>query len=428
MDEKARDMMAEAAEIAFAEDDRRAFRKLVALVVDDSPTERAVLKVMLGRWNFEVMEAADGTEALELCRRRAVDFVISDWMMPGMTGPELCRAIRRDGRQRYTYFILLTTKSASGEVAAGLDAGADDFVVKPTDMNELHARLRAGQRLIQMQEDLVDKNRRITEAFDRLNTLYESIERDLRAAARMQKALLPERQTRCGPVRIGRIYRPAGHVGGDLLGYFQATDSKIAAYSIDVSGHGISAALMTARLSNFFPPHHLDENIGMRRLPNGEYHARDPAAIAADLNGRLQDDADNDQYFTMLYAVVDTDTGLVRFCQAGHPNPAVLRRDGSVDFPGEGGAPIGLIPEMRYETTEIELKPGERLMLFSDGITECADPAGTMLENEGLAAILQSNRKLGERGTLSRVLEEMERHTDSTAFEDDVSALMLTMP
>ena len=408
--------------------DARAFRKLVALVVEDSRTERRLLALILAKWNFEVLEAASGQDALALCQDREIDFIISDWMMPGLSGPDLCRAVRALERPHYTYFILLTSRSGTQDVTAGLDAGADDFLVKPPNMNELRARLRAGQRLILMQEDLVDKNRRITDAFDRLNGLYEDIERDLRAAARLQKSLLPAPQARCGPLNIGIAYRPSGHVGGDLLGFFQASDSRISAYAIDVSGHGVSAALMTARLSNFFTPQHLDENIAIRRLPNGEYHPRDPAAVAQDLNQRLQGDADNDQYFTMVFADVNVDTGMIRFCQAGHPSPAVIRRSGAIEFPGEGGPPIGLIPDMTYETNVTRLAPGERFMMFSDGITECTNAEGEMLEIDGLSAILTRHRRLSEKATLEMVVAGMIEHTGTDRFEDDVSALMLTMP
>lgn len=410
------------------DDSDREFRRLVALVADDSTSLRKMLVMMLKKWNFDVLEASDGDRALEICKTQEIDFVLSDWMMPGMSGPELCRAIREMKTTNYIYFIMLTSKSGKNEVAEGLDAGADDFLVKPTDIGELHARLRAGQRLVRMQDDLVDKNRRISEAFDRLNALYEGIDRDLRAAAKLQKSLIPDRQTRCGPVPIGIAYRPAGHVGGDLVGFFQVSDSRIAAYAIDVSGHGVSSALMTARLSNFFTPQHLDENIAIRRLPNGEYHPRDPASIARELNERLQDEADNDQYFTMLFADVNLDTGMVRFCQAGHPNPAVIRRNGEVEFFGEGGAPIGLMPEMDYETGVLHLVPGDRFLIFSDGITECEDPNGKMLENEGLAEMLSRHPCMGEKAILDHVVQDLVEFSGSEMFTDDVSALIFTMP
>lgn len=409
-------------------EDSRAFRKLVALIVDDSAAQRKMLKMMLGKWNFDVLEAEDGLSALGLVQSQEIDFVISDWMMPEMSGPELCRAIRKLNHKNYIYIMLLTSKKAKEEVAAGLDAGADDFLSKPMDMGEMQARMRAGQRLLMMQEDLVDKNRRITEAFDRLNTIYQSIDRDLKSAAKLQKSLIPDRQTMCGPVPIGRYYKPANHVGGDLLGFFQISQSRIGAYAVDVSGHGVSSALMTARLSNFFNPHQLDENIAVQRLQDGTRTMRDPAELAAELNNRMQDEADSDLYFTMVFADINLESGLTRICQAGQPNPAIIRNSGEIEFTGTGGAPIGLIPGLEYETDVIRLDPGDRLMMYSDGITECEDDDFNMLEEEGLQRLLEKHTGLGEHETLSRIMQDMVTFNGSEHFDDDISALMLTIP
>ncbi len=404
------------------------FRKLIALIVDDSVSQRTTLRLLLRKWNFDTLEASSGEEALEICKNSPVDFVICDWIMQGMTGPALCTAIRDLEMEQYTYLILLTSKSEKGDIAQGLDSGADDFLSKPMDPQELKARLQTGQRIISMQEDMVEKNRRISEAFDRLNLLYKRIDDDLRSASRMQQALIPQRQTRCGPVNIGVLYQSSGHVGGDLVGFFEVAENRVAIYAIDVAGHGVSSALMTARLSNLFSGQHLEENIGIRRLPNGEFSARNPANIAAELNDRLQDDADTDLYFTMLYADVNLDTGKVVLCQAGHPNPALIRRSGEVEFPGEGGLPIGLVPDMSYDTISITMKPGDRLLMFSDGITECENAAGEMMEEEGLMAILEKNPNLGEAALLDEIVKEMVTFTGHDQFTDDVSALLFTMP
>lgn len=176
---------------------REAVRRFVALIVDDSPTQRRILRMSLAKWNFDVIEAVSGAEALEVVRTQQVDFVISDWVMPGMSGPELCQAIRAQRTDRYVYFILLTSKSHKGEVAAGLDAGADDFLSKPMNPGVMHARLRAGERLLAMQDDLMQKNRRITSTLDRLIKAQERIDHDLRAAARFQQSLIPQQQATC---------------------------------------------------------------------------------------------------------------------------------------------------------------------------------------------------------------------------------------
>ena len=406
----------------------QAARPLAALIVDDSPSQRRMLTLLLNKWKIEAVEAEDGEQALSIAKSRHFDFIISDWLMPRMSGPELCRQVRKLRETQYVYFILLTSKTEKKEVATGLDSGADDFLTKPLDPDELQARLRAGHRLLAMRADLMDKNKRVSEAFERLNTLYESVDRDLRAAAQLQKSLIPEKQTRCGPIDIGIAYVPCGHVGGDLLGYFRISDDRIAAYSIDVSGHGVSSALLTARLSNFFSSEHLRENIAVRRLPDGSYHPRDPAIIAQDLNERMQDEADSDQYFTMVFADINISNGFVRFCQAGHPNPAVIRATGEIEFVGDGGPPIGLISGAEYETSVLYLDDGDRMMMFSDGITECEDPSGALLDEDGLAVLLSRHWGMAEHEVLEHVLSEMAEFSGKPDFTDDVSALMLTMP
>ncbi|MFY9237671.1 MAG: response regulator [Roseovarius sp.] len=120
------------------------------LVVDDSRLQRKILVSSLKKWGFETVEASSGDQALEICRRTPPDLVLSDWMMPGMTGIEFCREFRRMARDSYGYFILLTSKSEKDEIASGLDAGADDFLTKPVNAGELRARISAGARIVGM--------------------------------------------------------------------------------------------------------------------------------------------------------------------------------------------------------------------------------------------------------------------------------------
>ena len=121
------------------------------LIVDDSKAQRRILAVQLARWGYDVVEADSGEAALGLCQRQTFDIVLSDWMMPGMTGLEFCKAFRALPREGYGYFILLTSKSEKTEIADGLENGADDFLAKPVNSDELRARLRAGERIVGMQ-------------------------------------------------------------------------------------------------------------------------------------------------------------------------------------------------------------------------------------------------------------------------------------
>jgi hypothetical protein len=112
----------------------------------------------------------------------------------------------------------------------------------------------------------------------------------------------------------------------------------------------------------------------------------------------------------MAYAEVDLETGHVALVQAGHPHPAILRADGTVDYLGEGGMPVGLIGAAGYDRIEAQLSPGDRLFLMSDGITECADPSGVELGEQGLARILRQNARLTSPGLMDALVAELQRH------------------
>jgi two-component system cell cycle response regulator len=119
------------------------------LIADDSIVSRHLLEATLRKWGYEVMVACDGAEALEILQREdAPALIILDWMMPGMTGVEVCRRIRQRDSEPYTYILLLTSKSQKEDLIEGMDAGADDYITKPFDQNELQVRLRAGTRLV----------------------------------------------------------------------------------------------------------------------------------------------------------------------------------------------------------------------------------------------------------------------------------------
>ena len=231
------------------------------LVVDDSRAQRRILTVQLERWGYQVVEAASGEAALDLCRAQTFDIVMSDWMMPGMTGLELCRAYKDLPREGYGYFVLLTSKSEKAEVAAGLETGADDFLAKPVSSEELRARLRVGERIVGMHMELVAKNRLIGATLDQLQKLYDSLDRDLVEARKLQQSLVMDRQRDFGPCKASALFRPSGHVGGDLVGSFQINPLHVAIYSVDVSGHGVASAMMTARLAGLLSGGTPDQNI-----------------------------------------------------------------------------------------------------------------------------------------------------------------------
>lgn len=399
-------------------------RQTPVLVVDDSRAQRKVLAMQLQRWGYSVVEAGSGEEALRLCATTEFELVLSDWMMPGMSGLDFCRRFKALPREGYGYFILLTSKSEKAEVADGLEVGADDFLSKPVSYDELRARLRAGERILGMQRELVQKNRLIGATLDELQKLYDSLDRDLIEARKLQDGLMRDRFRDYGGGTVSLLLKPSGHVGGDLVGSFSIDANRLGLFSVDVSGHGVASAMMTARLAGLLSGGSPDQNIALRVGPQGRRDAFPPALVADRLNRLMLEDLQVDQYFTLAYAEMDMSTGHFALTQAGHPHPMVLRREGGVECLGEGGLPIGLLEPASYGQIQGELRCGDRLILVSDGMTECPDPIGNELGSDGLRKLLVANAGLASADLMEALIWDLAAHAGGQDFPDDISALI----
>lgn len=393
------------------------------LIVDDSRAQRMLIASGLRGHDFTVLQAESGDQALALCASEDIDLVLSDWMMPGMTGVDFCRALRARPSDRYVYFILLTSKTDKAAVTEGLDVGADDFLAKPVDPGELRARIRAGERVIAMERTLRRNNVLLTDTLAKLQAVYETLDRDLIEARNLQMSLLRERSHVFAEGAISLLLRPSGPVGGDMAGYFEITPGLIGLYAFDVSGHGVTSALLTARLSGLLSGASPDHNIAIARGSAGP-EPRPPDQVAWAMNRLMLSDIQTERYVTLAYAVIDRSNGRVSLVQAGHPHPMVQHADGTVTVLGEGGLPVGLLDGATYESFETRLRPGDRLILVSDGITECPNPEGVELGHEGLATILTRLADLRGQTMLDAMMWELARWHGTEDFPDDISCAL----
>lgn len=393
------------------------------LVVDDSRAQRVLLGKMLRAWGYDVTECGSGADALELCDRRHFDLVLSDWIMPGMDGAAFCRALRAQAGDSYSYFILLTSRSDVQAVAEGLDVGADDFLSKPVASEELRARISAGARLLDMQRRLREQNRKLTATLEELRGLYSALDRDLKQARRLQQSLVRDRRVVFDGAQLSLLLRPSGHVGGDMVGWFPINPSRVGFYAIDVAGHGVTSALMCARLAGLFAGGGDGQNIALAGAEAGT--AVPPSEVAARMNRLLLSEFDTEHYCTLCYADADLRSGRVQIVQAGHPHPLVQRADGRIEFAGEGGLPVGLIEGASHDTVTVTLDPGDRLLAYSDGISESLGPNGQELGTDGLEQLVGRLKGLRGNAMLDALLWELVRRSGSDDFADDISGVML---
>jgi sigma-B regulation protein RsbU (phosphoserine phosphatase) len=394
-------------------------QKMQALVVDDSPAVQLYLKTMLEKWGFETGTANDGAEAWLYMQKNSVQLLITDWMMPNMCGEELCRKIRAATLSNYIYIVLVTSRDNSNDLLRGMQAGADDFVTKPVNVAELCVRVDSAKRILALQGELEKRNRDLQQA-------YLAISQDLEAAALMQRSLLPE-ATRVNRLELQSMFQPATVVAGDIFGHFCLDHNRLAFYHIDVSGHGIASAMlsftlskiMTAAVGEGSPLRYLDAGIPARE------RFRSPSDVVSELNRRFQVEHETTLYFTMVFGIVDTVSGHVELCQAGHPSPVCIGRDATVQAIGTGGFPVGLLPQAEFTNTDVQLLPGDRLFIYSDGVSDCSNSGQSAFGTARLSEHLGACRSESLPGSLKSLGDRLQQWRGTSLFEDDLSVLAM---
>ncbi|MDP8605239.1 SpoIIE family protein phosphatase [Serratia marcescens] len=396
---------------------------LTILIVDDSRSYRHLLGSMLSKWGYRVLEAQDGVHALAMLETQTINAVISDWEMPQMDGVALCHQIRQRDFGHYIYAILVTARQSIDDLVQGLESGADDFLSKPVNQSQLRARLHAAERILTLESTLAIRNQRLSSA-------YRQIEQDLQAAARLQRSVLPAAALTFSGYQADWMFLPSAYVSGDLLNYFALDARHLAFYCIDVAGHGVSAAMLSLAVAREFLTGRAD---GRLLIDEGGVIA--PHQVVAALNRRFCfDNEDITSYFTLIYGFIDTRTGRGALCQAGHPTPFIICRDGELRTVGLGGVPVGLFPQSEYQSCEFSLAPGERLYLYSDGISECENRAGELYGETRLQQLLTEHRLLATAAVFQRVERELgdwsRPEPDGLAeygrfFNDDISLVAI---
>ena len=391
------------------------------LIAEDEKVSRLLLKNRLQKWGYEVTAAADGAEAWEIFQKEHFPMVISDWIMPKMDGLELLRRIRSIRRTGYTYTILLTAHSEKDDILAGMDSGADDFIAKPFDNDELRARLKVGRRITDLEQNLAQRNLELQKINARMH-------RDLKVAAGIQQSFLPAILPECEEAEFAWKYVPCDELAGDTLNVFALDEEYIGLYLLDVSGHGVSAALLSVNLSRTLNPNPGQSDILKEQTltPPG-YRLVSPGEVANRLNRRFPLDTNTGQYFTMQYGQLRLKTREFRFISAGHPPMIHVKKDGSSKALLVRSMPIGFMSgdDHLYREQTLALAPGDRLYLYSDGIIEALNSEKEQFGVKRLKEVLTGARSRSLSESLEAVSERIDQWTDGKGCGDDLSLLSL---
>ncbi|GAA4904100.1 PP2C family protein-serine/threonine phosphatase [Ferrimonas pelagia] len=388
------------------------------LLVEDARDVRKVLSLSLNKFGHDVATAEHGAEALEMLNNQPeIQMVVSDVSMPVMDGHALCRTIKQQDFGRFVYFILLSSKDQEQEIIEGLKIGADDFITKQSPLAELNARIGVGQRIIELNNELNQQNERLTKA-------YAQIKKDLLMAAEMHSSLLPTHSELPG-TEFAWICNCSAYLGGDMFDYQRLDENTIAFYLLDVSGHGIPSALLSFTLKYAMSPSQKGATLLKRFISRPpHYEILQPVEVVSKLNERYMSQGNSTQYFTMIYALLNVKTGRVTVCQAGHPGLLHQTKTSTTER-SMNGFPVGMLPDVEYEQFEFDLSPGDRLFIFSDGVTECFSPSKEEFGTERLIRTINDNHHLGIDDQAKLVEQTLISWNRGDQFDDDVSFLAL---
>lgn len=373
------------------------------LIVDDMAIMRQMIGQCLQKGGFaNLTYAVDGQDALDQIASEQPDLVVLDLNMPRVSGYEVCRILRGQEQTASLPILVQSASETPEERVQVFDSGATDFVSKPINQPELLARV-----CMHLENKFLIKN---------LSDFHASMRAELSMARDMQHSLLPAKdgisaiEEACH-VKFEAHYQASFELGGDLWGCWLLADDKIGIYIVDISGHGVGAALNTFRL-----------HATMTRF---EALRHDPASFLASLNTALQPSFPLGQFATMFYGVLDYKTGELTYAGAGAPRPLVIGKGGQIRLLDSSGMPVGIVFTASYENKQDQLAPGESLFCYSDVLLEAAGPDGEFLGEDGFVAEVAAQDAKGMREALvKRVLDQFYERLPG-ALPDDLTAVAL---
>ena len=317
------------------------------LIVDDDDASRALLTRMLSSAGYNCRETNNAADALKLIRQEKPEVLLLDFKMPGMDGTEALKQLRSDPNPDIAQLpVIMLTGHGESEVQC-LKAGADDFVIKPVEVEVLRARLEAQLRVHSLRLQLQQQNKDLEE-------WRRNHERDLAAARATQQSLIPPKTPQIDGWEIATCYHPVIEVGGDIYGWLPIMNGRWLFWIADATGHGASAALLTTLAKLLF--HH------------GREQQDEPAAIMAAVNNDLRGIFAGRSFMSAMCVALDPQSGRASVVGAGHPPLLVTRFGRGTEAIPSSAPPLGLVEQSQFAATDLELNPGDAFTLYTDGL------------------------------------------------------------
>ncbi|MCB1168431.1 MAG: SpoIIE family protein phosphatase, partial [Leptospiraceae bacterium] len=366
------------------------------LIVDDDPVNLQVLRNLLLLRNHHVTEASSGRQALEMLEEgESFDLILLDVMMPGLTGYEVCRIVREKHSPSELPVVMLTAKHRTEDVVEGLASGANDYLAKPFEPEELAARvdnMLALKEAARSQADLAVLNN------------------ELQTARAIQQSLLPAALPEIQGIEIASRYRSMVNVGGDFYDFLLQEDG-LGMMMADVSGHGVPAALIVSVVKMAY----------LYQRPS----IRNPARVLEGMNQMLYRNVGS-EFVTACSLYLDFASRMLYIGNAGHPPLLVWKAaTGEILHIRPFGRILGILSDASYEAAELPLESGDRILLYTDGAYE-ASHEGTQFGIERLEDFLKADQPI--ETMLDQLTEAIIEWSGGPAkIEDDIALIAIQL-
>lgn len=374
--------------------------KKLVLVVDDATANLQVVHSML-KDDFKIRVATSGAKALALVKTKPQpDLILLDVTMPEMDGYEVCTILKATPESRDIPVIFLTGKTETDDETKGFEVGAVDYIHKPFSPAVVKARVHTHLVLRDAREQLARQ--------------LLSINSELEMAREIQLSILPHETPKISGLEIATRYLPMTAVAGDFYDFIIVDEKHVGILVADVSGHGLPAALIASMLK--------------AGLSAQSPYASDPARILAGLNRSLCGKFKS-HFATAAYVFVDMEKQSMSYAAAGHP-PLLLWRmsTGNAVEMLENGLPLGLFPEAAYSVGEVPVEPGDKAILYTDGIPETTSPSEQEFGIDLFKGFLESNHDLRADMFADLLLDELagwSEHPKGQGQQDDLTLLAI---
>jgi sigma-B regulation protein RsbU (phosphoserine phosphatase) len=377
------------------------------LVVDDEPDlelmVRTKFRKQINQKEFEFIFAHNGQEALDkLVEDASIDFVMSDINMPVMDGLTLLS--RLSASNRIVKAVIVSAYGDMQNIRTAMNRGAYDFLTKPIDFEDFQVTVSKTRRAL-------EEIKQGAHAKEQLN----AIQHELRVATRIQQSILPRTFPPFPHRKDFSIFSdmtPAREVGGDFYDFFFIDENRLGFVIGDVSGKGVPASILMA--------------VSQTLLRASAMTAESAGDCLQYVNSVLVRQSDPAMFVTIFYGILHTDTGVLEFSVGGHNPPYLFGPERGVEMlESKGGMIVGMIEQARYTTEFKQLKPGDAIFLYTDGVTEAEDIVENQFGEERVEALLDEMRGRPVEEVVRAMFRDLTTFSAGAPQHDDITAMAL---